>query len=201
MRIGYSAVLKHNMNHAPDPTLADLASIDDPELQKWLRAHAAERRRVIEDLEGLHVREENLRAYEQRLRALQSETKQTRSMWPDRAESALWAAGSRSSRASDNPAQQDAWDKLHRAEEILAAEQAHLRNERLALGEEQRTFQQRKEAITVREEQLAAREAAIAVLESAAAPRATQTQHTRVENFAPTAVALARSVLRGIKTT
>jgi hypothetical protein len=49
---------------------------------------------------------------------------------------------------------QAAWDKLYRARAILEAEQAHLRDDRIALQGELESIQQREQMVAAREQRL-----------------------------------------------
>lgn len=110
------------------------------------------------DLEALLVREENLRAYEARLRDLQARLDARQGGAAVEATRAPFAA------ATDLPgdaAVRASWEKLHRAREILEAESAVMRDERMALREQERVVRERQAALAQREERLAAGEAAL----------------------------------------
>jgi hypothetical protein len=144
--------------------------------EKWAETLAEERRRLQEDQEALREREENLREYESRLRSLQAEIEATRSA-PVHAH-AHASAGHATSGGShgtsptflrpssrtpfqDDTALQSAWEKLHRAREILEAEQNHMRDERISLRDQQSQVKLREHAVAEREARLAEREALV----------------------------------------
>jgi hypothetical protein len=141
--------------------------------EKWAETLAEERRRLQEDQEALREREENLREYETRLRTLQAEIEASRAApAPVHAHSyAHTSSGNThgtaflrpSSRTPfhDDPALQAAWEKLHRAREILEAEQVHLRDDRIAVREQLAAAKLREQALIEREAQLREREAII----------------------------------------
>jgi hypothetical protein len=177
----------------PIPTqipFGEIPADDDPRVQSWLNMLALERHRMRAELEGLLQREENLRVYEQRLRAVQA-AGGTRAAVP---------ATPPSTAGTDDPGRQSAWDRLNRAREILETEQADLHAERLALRDLEVAVKQSEERLAAREQQLAEREAALAAAEAATAAHS-QERACNIGTLAPTAMTLARSVLRGIKTT
>src|ERR1043166_8688513 len=102
--------------------------------EKWAATLAEERRRLQEDHDALREREANLREYEARLRAWQAEIDAGRAGSTNVGASAPAAAPvaptvqRQSSRTpfNEDPALQAAWEKLHRARELLEAEQPHL---------------------------------------------------------------------------
>ena len=125
-----------------------------------------ERRRLEEDHEALRVREANLRDYEARLRALQAEIEAQRENHaavptPTRTVVPFPRSASRGPFEGE-PALQTGWEKLHRARELLEAEQAHLRDERLIGRERELQLKRREDAVAVREAKLAEREAMLA---------------------------------------
>jgi peptidoglycan hydrolase CwlO-like protein len=143
--------------------------------EKWAETLAEERRRLQEDQEALREREQNLREYESRLRSLQAEIEASRS-GPTQAHAAgahttsgatqgttptSLRVPSRTPFHHDDPALQAAWEKLHRAREILEAEQNHMRDERISLREQQSQVKQREHAVAEREARLAEREALV----------------------------------------
>jgi hypothetical protein len=91
----------------------------------------------------LRQREVNLRAYETRLRVLQSNMEG--GVWP-----AAPSPPGRATTATD-PALAAAWSKLHRARELMEVEQKHLIEGRLLLREETQALVKREAAVTVRE--------------------------------------------------
>ena len=104
--------------------------------------------RLIQDLEELREREENLRAYENRLRAMQDEFESGRQA------GALNIPSQQNSPLANTPGADEAWRKLHRARELLEVEQKHLVTERLVLRAERETVQKREAAVAEREDRL-----------------------------------------------
>lgn len=139
---------------APEPSLR----LRRPAIDNWAATLAEERRRLLEDQEALREREQNLRNYEARLRALQHEIEAGRSA---PAATVPPTPATRSSRVpfEDAAALPAAWDKLHRARELLEAEQAHLREDRHAMREQEAAMKRREEAVAAREAAVAEREA------------------------------------------
>lgn len=123
-----------------------------------------ERRRLEEDSEALRLREANLREYESHLRAMQSDM-DTRS-GASRGTATPFTGRSMAPFAHDDAGLEAAWQKLHRAREFTEAEQAHLRDDRLAMHAFEAELKQREAAIAVREARVAAQEEILA-----AAPR------------------------------
>lgn len=144
--------------------------------EQWAETLAEERRRLHEDHEALREREENLREYEARLRTLQAEIEASRkpaaapramalgySYTPSAAAPGTVPAFQRpTSTPQDDTALAGAWEKLHRAREILEAEQNHMRDERIVLREQQTAVKVREVAVAEREARMAEREAQIA---------------------------------------
>lgn len=197
------------------PPPAPALKLARPSAEKWAATLAEERRRLQEDQDALREREENLREYEARLRSLQAEieagrratvppttaNKTEKSVVRSASPSATGAPFQRpSSRAPfhEDAALQAAWEKLHRARELLEAEQTHLRDDRISLREIESSLKRREEAITAREQQLAEREAMVVAamspreLEAAAAESA-------VSKLTHAPFKLARAVLSGRK--
>jgi chromosome segregation ATPase len=120
-------------------------------------AESAKRLRLEAEWQELREREENLRAYEAQLRAMQAdidgrrEPATTTSISP-------FPAGKLSLQA--------AWDKLIRARELLDSEQAHFRDDRLAMKAEMADFARRLANLAAREESVLVREQALAAAEA-----------------------------------
>ncbi len=147
-----------------------------PSAEKWTATLAEERRRLQEDHDSLRERESNLREYEARLRMLQAEIEAGRTVPPiPVAKTAVPETQDTvplrvaipapqfqrpSSRApfGEDPALQAAWEKLHRARELLEAEQKNLRDDRNSLRELETMLKQRMEEIAEREAVVAQRE-------------------------------------------
>ncbi len=89
---------------------------------------AQERRRWHEDLDLLREQETNLRDYESRLRNLQAQLE---------ADRVLWFSARPQSRSpfNDDAAVKAAWEKLQRATDLLEAERAVFRDDRMAMRE------------------------------------------------------------------
>jgi DNA-binding response OmpR family regulator len=89
---------------------------------------AQERRRWHEDLDLLREQETNLREYEARLRQLQAQLE---------ADRVLWFSSRPVSRSpfQDDAALKAAWEKLQRATDLLEAERAVFRDDRMAMRE------------------------------------------------------------------
>lgn len=106
---------------------------------------AHERRRWQDDLELLASREENLRAYESRLRQLQSDLERERvGRRPPIDRDPLRSA-------ADEAEVRELWAKLQRATELLEADRTVFRDERLALREFEQALRRREEAVRQRE--------------------------------------------------
>lgn len=148
------------------PMPAPLTKLARPSAEKWVATLTEERRRLQDDHEALREREANLREYETRLRALQADIDALREL--DATAGAAPATGSRPPQfhrpTSRNPFPEDgalqvAWEKLHRAHELFEAEQAHLRNDRCTVREQEANLKKREEAVAAREQRVAEREA------------------------------------------
>ncbi len=141
--------------------------------EKWAATLAEERRRLQDDHDALREREVNLRDYEARLRSWQAELDAGRAgMVASRP--AVVTGGTLSPLAlrpsrtpfNEDPALQAAWEKLHRARELLEAEQVHLRDDRISIRELESVNKKRSELLDAREAMLVQRETLVA----AAAP-------------------------------
>lgn len=178
-------------------TAAPAPVVDPTELAANAAALELERRRLQEDSEALQLREANLREYEARLRALQSEMDATRG-GPARS-NAPFASPTQSQNQNQNQNQgqgrsmapfshedaglEAAWQKLHRAREFTEAEQAHLRDDRLAMRALEAELKQREAAVEAREARVAAQEELLAV----AMPRAKQPREAKPKQREPMA--------------
>ncbi len=94
-----------------------------------------------------------------------------------------------------DPALSTAWDKLIRARELLDAEQAHLRDDRLNLKETAAVLKRREDAVALREARLAQREEQLN-----AAVEASIIEHTKatgLARFTQAPFAIAKSVFGG----
>jgi DNA repair exonuclease SbcCD ATPase subunit len=123
-----------------------------------------ERLRLQEDQDALREREENLREYESRLRSLQAEIEAERvhSVAPmpmvSHSTPSLFQRPSSRAPFTDEANLQVAWEKLHRAREILEAEQKNLRDDRITIREQEAMIKRREAVLTEREARLAERE-------------------------------------------
>lgn len=145
----------------PEPNL----KLARPSAEKWAATLAEERRRLQEDMDALREREKNLREYEARLRALQAEIDASRDgKSGDTANPAAPKAVVSPLRTAlqDEAALQSAWEKLHRARELLEAEQKNMRDDRIILRDQQTELKAREKAVAAREAVLAEREALVA---------------------------------------
>ncbi|HEU5077755.1 MAG TPA: response regulator [Opitutaceae bacterium] len=101
---------------------------ENTRIQQQTTQLAQERRRWHEDLDLLREQENNLREYEARLRQLQAQLE---------ADRVLWFSSRPQTRSPfhDDAAVKAAWEKLQRATDLLEAERAVFRDERMALRE------------------------------------------------------------------
>lgn len=167
--------------------------------EKWAATLAEERRRLQEDQDALRERENNLREYEARLRGWQAEIDAGRTAAPSRpAAPAVLARASHAPFAED-PALQAAWEKLHRARELLEAEQTHLRDDRLAMREQEVAAKKRAEALDAREAALTAREALVAEATPIPAPVASEHTLSAMTRLTRAPFDMARTVFGGRK--
>ncbi len=195
------------------PAAAPTLKLVRPSADKWAASLADERRRLQEDMEALQEREKNLRDYEARLRALQAEIESARETgsaapMPGTPPAPSVRPSSRvpfvrpGSRApfGDETALQAGWEKLHRAREILEAEQNHLRVDRLAIREQEATVKRRETAVAEREMRVAAREAVAPAMPAPVAPHEpVASEHTMsaVTRLTRAPFNLARTMLSG----
>lgn len=175
--------------------------------EKWAATLAEERRRLLEDQEALREREQNLRDYEARLRALQVEIEAGRTIQPAAATDPRAGTPAPFLRPSshapfiDDAALQSAWEKLHRAREILEAEQKNLIDDRISLQDLQKQLKKREEVVAGREARLVEREALITATTAKPAPQPTAGEQTMsaVTKITRAPFDMARSVFRGKK--
>ena len=171
--------------------------------EKWAGSHAEERRRLLEDNDALRVREENLRDYEARLRALQDEIEAGRpaSSLTRRTATPFLRPSSKAPFETD-AALQVAWEKLHRARELLEAEQMHLRDERISAHAKENDIARREQAVAEREAHVAARERTVAEAragEELPQPVAAEHPVSAVTRITRAPFDMARSVFGGKK--
>ncbi|MDO8543622.1 MAG: hypothetical protein Q7S40_24535 [Opitutaceae bacterium] len=145
-------------------------------MERFNATMAAERRQLAEDQEAVRAREENLREYEARLRTMQAEieaarmaktggTRPARSITPS-----IFHQAAAEAQRHDDPALHSGWEKLHRARELLDAEQAHLRDDAMRIHDQDVALTRREEALARREQLLAERKAAADIADSAPDP-------------------------------
>lgn len=157
--------------------------------------HVPDPQRVAaDDMEALREREANLRAYESHLRAWQEkiEKEQPAGAAPQYVNPVAMSRQVTGAPFEGDPALHAAWDKLIRARELLEAEQAHLRDDRLNLKEVAAGLKRREDAVSVREARLALRED-----EFSAAVDASISEHTKASalaRFTQAPFAIAKSV-------
>ena len=185
----------------PEPDL----KLARPSAEKWAATLAEERLRFQEDQEALREREENLREYEARLRLLQAEIEAGRApvqapvAAPTRSTPSLFQRPSSRAPFTDDPALGSAWEKLHRAREILEAEQKNLRDERITIRELELMVKQRAEEVAEREARLAEREALVTAATPAPAPVQEEQPVSTVTRITRAPFDMARSVFGGKK--
>ena len=183
------------------PPPAPVLKLARPSAEKWAATLAEERRRLQEDQDALREREANLREYEARLRALQAEIEAGRASAPGTTTTPSHAtANAPTTRSVTNPpaviegdaALQAAWEKLHRAREILEAEQVHLRDDRISIRELESVLKRREESLALRESRLAEREALVI----AAMPELVEAHaESAIARFTTAPFKMARAVL------
>jgi len=176
-----------------------------PSEEKWAATLAEERRRLQEDHDALRVREENLRDYEARLRALQDQIEENHPA-PAVAVRTATPFVRPSSRApfESDPALQTAWEKLHRARELFESEQTHMRDERIMISEKENDMKRRERIVAEREARVTERERLL--VEATGTPETAEAQpiageHTMsaVTRLTRAPFNIARSVFGGKK--
>ncbi len=124
---------------------------------------AQERRRWHEDLDLLREQETNLREYESRLRRLQAQLE---------ADRVLWFSSRPVSRSpfQDDAAVKAAWEKLQRGTDLLEAERAVFRDERMAMKELESDIKRREAKLDDTENRLTEQEKRMRSLPSLPTP-------------------------------
>ncbi len=184
-----------------EPTL----KLTRPSAEKWAATLAEERRRLQEDHDALREREQNLREYESRLRALQAEIDAGRAVSaapaaPGARVTTLYPRSASQAPFHDDPGLQAGWEKLHRAREILEAEERNMRDDRIAMREMETQIKRREEAVTAREQLAAEREALIVAATPPPQPMSEEEpEPSTVTKFTRGPFNMARSVFRGKK--
>ncbi len=158
-------------------------------------SEVVERVSLNREIEALRDRETNLRDYEARLRAWQE---QIDSSVAAPAEPTYNSASTLGRTFSGSPVEADAalqmaWEKLHRARELLEAEQAHVRDDRLHLRDTEAMLKRHESALMAREASLAQREEILAAALAAQAAEPVR-QPSALSRLTHTPFALAKSV-------
>jgi multidrug resistance efflux pump len=171
-----------------------------PSAEKWAATLTEEKLRLQEDQDALREREENLREYEARLRTLQAEIEANRSYsvapmpMVSRSTPSLFHRPSSRSPFGEDPGLQAAWEKLHRAREILEAEQKNLRDDRITIREQEIQVKRREAEVAEREARLAQRESRVSVATSAPVALTEVPQESAVSRLSRVPFDMARSV-------
>jgi hypothetical protein len=184
------------------PPAAPTLKLTRAPVEKWAATLTEERRRLQEDQEALREREANLRDYESRLRTLQAEIEAGRTAPTVTARMAAAPFVRPASRApfATDAALQVAWEKLHRAREILESEQRHMSEERVTLRDQQAEVKQRLEELVVREASVVEREQLLAAAHSTASePIASEHTMSAMTRLTRAPFDMARSVFGGKK--
>jgi hypothetical protein len=92
-----------------------------------------------------------------------------------------------------------AWEKLHRAREILEAEQRNLRDDRISIRELEVMVKHRAEEVAEREARLAEREALVTAATALVEPVREEQAPSAVTRFTRAPFEMARSVFGGKK--
>lgn len=185
------------------PPAAPVLKLTRAPAEKWAATLTEERRRLQEDQDALREREANLRDYEARLRALQAEIEAGRGAAPapaTRVTNAPFVRPSSLAAAMDDTALQVAWEKLHRAREILEAEQRHMSEERVTLRDQQAEVKRQTAALAAREASVAEREALlVAAHHDAGEPIAAEHTMSAMTRLTRGPFDMARAVFGGKK--
>ncbi len=152
-------------NEAKDPN-PDQIRFEISQLEKM-------RVQIMSDMEAMRAQENNLKAFEARIRDSMPPMPFSGSRPSFEVSSRpTYESGSRPSfevRSNSNPPNLDVeWEKFQRSRSLLEAERRGLTDERLLLREERDIFKQREEALKLREEALKQREAQVAIREQKA---------------------------------
>ncbi len=161
---------------------------------------ATERVHLDQDHEALRDREANLRDYEARLRAWQAQIENGLAQPPAAqyiAPVSLSGRGPSTSPFEGDAALQAGWEKLHRARELLEAEQAHVRDDRLNLKETAALLKRQEASLMAREEALAQREQQFAEATAARLAEATVKPPSAIGRITGVPFAIAKSVFGG----
>jgi len=151
-----------------------------------------------QDHEALRDREANLRDYETRLREWQAQIESTLQQ-PSVAAYAPPVPVARIPSLApfeDDTALHTSWEKFHRARELLEAEQAHVRDDRLNLKETASLLKRHETALNAREASLAQREALLAAALTAQQAEPAK-QPSAILRFTQSPFNLAKAVFGG----
>lgn len=160
-------------------------------------SQAMERQTLEQDHEELRDREANLRDYEARLRQWQTQIENSMPpMVPAQYVPPAIARMPSVSPFEGDAALQAGWEKLHRARELLEAEQAHLRDDRLNLKETAALLKRHEVALTAHEASLAQREAMLAAAIAAQHAEPLR-QPSAILRFTQSPFTLAKAVFGG----
>lgn len=154
---------------------------------------ARERRRWHDDLDLLREQEKNLRDYEVRLRQVQAQLEADRVLWFSARNPAA------PSPFADDPALKDAWQKLQRATELLEAERANFRDEKLLFAEHQTELKRREEKARDLMAKIEERNALPPPPPSQASPNALGVAASAVKSFSRAPFEAAKAVFSGKK--
>jgi hypothetical protein len=172
-----------------------------PSAEKWAATLTEEKLRLQEDQDALREREENLREYEARLRTIQAEIEasRTQSVAPmpmvSRSTPSLFHRPATRSPFGEDAGLQAAWEKLHRAREILEAEQKNLRDDRISVREQEIQVKRREVELTEREARLTQREARLGIRPASAPAEVTAVaEESAVSRLSRVPFDMARSV-------
>jgi len=201
---GSKTANSHTIMNSPItfPPAAPALKLTRAPAEKWAATLTEERRRLQEDQDALREREANLREYEARLRALQAEIEAGRGgpVPASRATASPFVRPSSRAPFTDDTALQVAWEKLHRAREILEAEQRHMSEERVTLREQQAEVKRQTEALVGREASVAEREQLLAAAHAESAePIAAEHTMSAMTRLTRGPFDMARSVFGGKK--
>ncbi len=167
--------------------------------EPWQTAPAQDDRNLTDEGERLRGCEAKLREYEARLQEWQERLARGDTSSPVTLSTAPFGTGH--DPATDELALQIAWKKLYRARELLDAEIAHLRDERMSAQGREAEIQRREKALEQRERQLAVRDRLLTEAEAAvpAAPPAPVRQTSLLGQFTQAPFTFARNVLSAAK--
>lgn len=179
---------------AAKPALKLLSAADRAE--SVAASQAQERQTLEQDQEALRDLESNLREYEVRLREWQSQIENGLQHPPQVVQYIPAAPAARALTGAPfdgDVGLQTGWEKLHRARELLEAEQSHLRDDRLNLKETAAVLKRHEAALVAREASLGAREDVLAVAAVAHLAEPVK-QPSAIARFTSAPFAIAKSV-------